>query len=68
MSWSKINRSPLYWLILGVIWSLAVLALVLERQNFVSDIVYLPTGLAAALCYGAAIFWAVKGRAAGKKR
>lgn len=68
MSWSKISRSPLYWLILGVIWSLALLALVLERQRFVSGIVYVPTGLAAALCYGSAVFWAVKGRAIGKKR
>jgi uncharacterized membrane protein len=57
----KINGSPMFWLVLGILWSVTVLLLVLER-GFVFNFAYIFIGLLAVLCYITAIFLTFKHR------
>lgn len=54
----KFNRSPKYWLLLGILWSATWLLLVLER-GFVCTIL---VGLLAVSSYAVAILLTLKGK------
>ena len=55
----KLNRSPIFWLVLGILWSLSLLVSVLEK-GFVFHLAYIPIGLLAVLSYIMAIFMTFK--------
>ena len=57
----KLNRSPNFWLLLGILWSATLLLLVLER-GFVYNIAYMLIGLLAVLSYAVAILLTLKGK------
>lgn len=57
----KYNRSPKFWLLLGILWSVALILLVLER-GFVYNIAYMLIGLLAVLSYAGAILLTLKGK------
>ena len=57
----KLNRSPKFWLLLGILWSATLLLLVLER-GFVYNIAYMLIGLLAVLSYAVAILLTLKGK------
>lgn len=53
---SKFNRSPGFWLILGIFWSLTVLVMAIE-DNFVFGFSHVIIGLSAVLSYLISIFY-----------
>ena len=53
------NRSPGFWLVSGILWSISLLLLVLEK-GFVYNIVYILIGLLAVLSYVVAILLTIK--------
>jgi hypothetical protein len=55
----RISKSPSFWLVLGISWSLAAFFSALEN-GFVFSITFVPTGLAALLSYALAIIFAIK--------
>lgn len=61
----KLNRSPKFWLLLGILWSATLLLLVLER-GFVYNIAYMLIGLLAVLSYAVAILLTLKGKSKKK--
>ncbi len=52
-------HSPIFWLVLGILWSVSVLLLAAEN-GFAFNIGYIPISLLAILSYITAIFMAVK--------
>ncbi|MFU0801372.1 MAG: hypothetical protein ACFWUE_12080 [Xylanivirga thermophila] len=55
----KINHSPSFWLILGVLWSITLLLFVINN-NFVFNFAYVLIGLLAVSSYAIAIFLVIK--------
>lgn len=55
----KFNSSPSYWCALGILWSVSLLLLVVER-GFRFSVAYIIVGLLAVLSYTAAIYLAIR--------
>lgn len=55
----KFNRSPMYWLVLGILWSITVLVMVSENK-FVFSFSYVIIGILAVLSYVIAVFLFIK--------
>lgn len=55
----KMNRSPLFWLVLGVLWTVTLVVHVWEN-GFVFLFSYVPFGLLAVTSYALAIYFAIK--------
>ncbi len=57
----EINRSPIYWLILGTLWSASLLISIIENDCKFSY-AHILIGLLAVLSYAVAIYFIIKRR------
>lgn len=55
----KEKSSPVFYLVLGILWSMALVASVVE-SGFVLNISHVPSALGAVIFYGLAIVFAVR--------
>ena len=60
----RMNRSPLYWLCMGSLFSLSVLVRILDKYT-VNFIPCIPGCIAAVACYALAVFFAMKNKRKG---